>query len=66
MSGLEEAGVGWGQAGDEGGKERAGRLASSCPFILAAPYFPGPHSRDPLMGLGVSKVCANVKQKLKG
>lgn len=35
------------------------------PFILAARYLPG-LSRDSSTGLGVSKACANVKQKLKG
>ena len=42
---LEEAGAGWGQVGDEGGKEGAG-WPISAPFILAAPYLPGPQQRS--------------------
>lgn len=40
VSGLEEAEVGWGQVRDKGGKEGAGRLASSCPLYSGCPLPP--------------------------
>lgn len=41
-SGPEEAEMGWGQVGDEGGKKGAGRLASSCPLYSGCPLPPTP------------------------
>lgn len=43
---LEEAGVGWGQMSYKEGK--GGRQAGQAPapFILAAPYLPGPRQRS--------------------
>lgn len=45
---LEEAGVGQGQVGwggEEGRREQAGWPVPA-PFILAAPYLPGPQQRS--------------------
>lgn len=42
---LEEAGVGWDKEGDRG-KERAGRLASSCPLYSGCPLSPRPQQRS--------------------
>lgn len=39
-SSLEEAGVGQGQVGGEGGKEGADRLASPCPLYPGCPLPP--------------------------
>lgn len=60
---LEEAGVGQGQVGGEGGGRQAGQ---SLPPLSWLPPTSLGLSRDPSTGLGVSKACANVKQKLKG
>lgn len=57
-------GTGPGRGGRrEGGGRQAGQ--SLPPLSWLPPTSPG-LSRDPSMGLGVSKACANVKQKLKG
>lgn len=50
VGGLEEAGVGWGQVGDEGRRGQAGWPVPA-PFILDAPYLSGPQQRS-LNGLG--------------
>lgn len=64
-AGSLEAGVGRGQVGDEGGKEGQSGWPVPAPLSWLPPTSLS-LGRDPLMGLGVSKACANVKQKLKG
>lgn len=48
-------------------REGEGRQAGQSlpPLFWLPPTSPG-LSKDPSMGLGMSKACANVKQKLKG
>lgn len=61
-------GRGWDRArwggGGEGRREQAG-WPSPCPLSWLPPHLPRPQQRS-LDGPGVSKACANVKQKLKG
>lgn len=68
-AGGRRSGGGRGETGPGRGWRREGRgrqAGQSLPPLSWLPPASLGLSRDPLTGLGVSKACANVKQKLKG